>query len=235
MGFLKSKKRAQTNSGGLFAQEREQQLEAYAQEKAVKQAEEQKAQARAQRQQQGRGAIDSTFGQFDDNYFNSVKQDYAGFYDQSVQDEYNRKRNELASGFKNTQGAGAFDYVSMFDALDREYSEKRGRAQTAADNYVSGVRNDVNTNRNSLYNQNDEMADPNTISQAASSTANSIRNRKFSPLGSMFSNLRPSTGVSTAPNQTGGDVNYGSVANTAGSFNPAAFNIAPTSTSRVVS
>lgn len=236
MGFAKSKKKqvaqpsASSPLGRLFGRN----PNIFAQREAALKAQ-REAEQRAQRQQQGRGAIDNAFGQFDDNYFNSLKQNYAGFYDQSVQDEYNRKRNELASGFQNTQGAGAFDYVNLFDALDREYAGKGGQAQTAADTYVSGVRNDVNANRNSLYYQNDQMADPNAISQTAGSTANSIRNRQFSPLGSMFAGIRPSTGVSTAPNQPGGNVNYGSFASAAGSLNPAAFNIAPTSTSRVVS
>ena len=232
MGFRKSKKRfyqAGPTETELRAQEQAAVNDRAAQE-AAKQAQE-----RAQRQQQGRGYIDSAFGQFDDNYYNNLRESYSGFYDQSVQDQYKTQRDALTSQFGQTQGSQAFDYVKLFDSLDREYANKRGEAGSLADNYVSGVRSEVSSNKDALYSQNDQSADPNTVAQAANSKASSLRNRQFSPLGNVFANIKPATGASTAPSQTGGAVNYGSFASADSQFNPAAFNIAPVTSSRVVS
>lgn len=233
MGFRKSKRVSTPTTspfGGFSGRARAMFAEQQAREAAERQARE-----REQRIGQGRGYIDGAFGQFDDGYFNNLRQNYSGFYDQSVQDDYMRRRNELANQFGQTQGSQAFDYVNLFDSLDREYANTRSQAGSAADGYVSGVRNEVASNRNSLYSQNDQVADPNAISQSAKNAASSIRNRQFSPLGSFFANIKPLTGTSTAPSQGGGAVNYGSFANADSQFNPAAFNIAPVSSSRVVS
>lgn len=238
MGFSKKKKApamaSVMPSGGLFGRLRANAnslVAARQAELARQEAERQQAERRAQ----GRNYVDGAFGQFDDNFFNSQRNNYANYYDSSVENEYKQKRDDLARSLNQTQGSGAFDYVKLFDSLDREYASKRGQGGSAADSYVSGLRNEVNANRNSLYGMAEGGGDPNAVLQNASGTANNLRSRQFSPLGSFFANISKAPGVSTAPNQPGGNVNYGSFSSASSGTNPAAFNIAPISSTRVVS
>jgi hypothetical protein len=232
MGFFRSKRKSYTDpatgrvSYGLEAMR----AEAEAKQRAADMERQQ-----AERRAQGRNYVDGAFGQLNDDYFNNLRSSYANYFDSSVQNEYNQKRNELANAMQGTQGSAAFDFVGKIDALDREYQNRRGGMNSAADSYVNNVRGEVNNARNSLYSMAEGGNDPNAVLQNASGAVNSIRSRQFSPLGSFFANIAAQPGTSTAPNQPGGNVNYGSFATASGATNPAAFNIAPLSSARVVS
>lgn len=157
---------------------------------------------RAAKVKSGQKAIDDTFGgTFTPEYYDKRTQDYLGYYNPQIQEQYDQALKDLT--FNLARGGNAESSVS---------SEKFGKLAKARSDAATKVANDalassgelksrVEQQKGSLYTLNNSAADPTqAASQAAAALAGLNTPTSYSPLGSLFSSLIQTGGNQAAIN-----------------------------------
>jgi hypothetical protein len=145
------------------------------------------AMARETRVNEGRGAIDQAFTQFDDPYFEGQQKQFTDFYTPQIEDQYKAARRgltlDLARSGNLNSGAGA----RQLAGLEGKYRDTRTQYADQAMDYGNQRRSDVEGERSKLYQYNLSAADPSAIGSAVQAGVGALDvPPSFSPLGAMF-------------------------------------------------
>jgi len=139
---------------------------------------------------EGQTAIDDTFSQFDDNFFNNQQNNFTDFFNPQVDDQFEKAREQLTFGLArrgNLQSQAASDkFGDAQQELDRVRTDIANRGLSAGQD----ARSRVEAQRNELINLNNSAADPSLIASRASAAATGLNAPQvFSPLGNVFAGL----------------------------------------------
>ena len=168
----------------------------------------------------GREGIDTAFGRFDDQFFNTFKDARQGFYAPQIAKEFTDTQAKLIAAL---QGRGVLASTVGANALGN-LTQKRGEAEVGIANETQDeanrLRGTVQSAKTNLYGLNEASADPESINAQALGTASSIvAPQAFSPLGQIFSSaLQPFINFNNArQNRPGVPVTASSLASGSGS------------------
>lgn len=154
----------------------------------------------------GRAAIDQSFSQFNDPYFQQIQQNALSYYNPQVQDQYENARRQMVANLARSgqlnSGAGA----RQMGDLESRYNQALGDVGNRALDIMNSARGDVERNKQDLYSLNMSAADPASIAAQAATRVGSITPpQSYSPLGDLFGSLLQSTSTWNAANQRYGD------------------------------
>lgn len=195
------------------------------------------AQAAATRQQQqqaeatreanldaGKQSIDAAFAPFNDDYFSKYQQAQVDAATPQITDQYNVAKDKL---FANLAGRGVQNSTiagGAYNTLDKTRDEAQGAAANSAADAAQAFKNQVQGQKNNLYQLNASVGDPSQIAtQAIGSSTALIPPRATTSLGDIFASvLSPLTKYASAAQYSPYGLNSG--------FGT----VTPTSTARVV-
>ncbi len=183
---------------------------------------EQKAEAERQRQamlaaentrqgniKAGNSAIDNAFAQFNDDYFNKASNSYAGAQLPELNNQLTQARGDLTAQLAERGTLESSIGAHRFGQLEERAGNARAGIGNAATDFANGLRSNVDTAKNKLYDLSLSAADPAAVSARSigesTSLARSGATPQLQPLGNVFSDfLTPLAYAATAySNSTG--------------------------------
>lgn len=145
---------------------------------------------RQQNIQSGNAAIDSAFGQFNDDFFGGIKQSFVNAQMPGLDEQYARAKDELTALLA---GRGTLDSTvaaDQFARLTQRRDAEAGAIGARALDFVNGLRGQVNNTRNNLLGMVTAGGDPSGIAARATGEATSLARTAAqmpsAPLGSVF-------------------------------------------------
>lgn len=170
---------------------------------------------RQARIQAGQGAIDSAFGQFNDDYFTKFKNAYGDYYNPQVDKQYERAQDKLKA---QLAGQGILESGvgnQAFADLAGTYSDSRAGISKQADAAVNGLRGNINNAKTALYTADAAAGDPGQIAAQATATSTALAQpQAYSPLADLFAGALNSYGAYRQANAVNGNTAGG------GAFTP---------------
>lgn len=144
----------------------------------------------------GRSAIDQSFSQFNQPYYDQQVKAYNDYYKPQIDTQFQDARRALTLNLARSgnlaSGAGARE----LSQLQGKYATDRAQSENDALNYGNTVRSNVETERNRLYQQNLAAADPSSIGSAAQASVGALGVQPtFSPLGNLFASIANSGAI----------------------------------------
>lgn len=138
----------------------------------------------------GRGAIDTAFSQFGDDYYNKIGEDYKAYYNPQVDDQYKKTREKLIYELARGSTLESDAATKRLEQLEKKYKDNQAQIGNQAVAAMNEARGRVEGERSNLVNLNLNAADPAVIGERASaSAANVSAPPTFSPLGNMFADI----------------------------------------------
>jgi hypothetical protein len=160
----------------------------------IAQQQQQDAQQRADTRQaaitDGQSKIDSAFSSFDKPYYDKYATAYEDNYNPQVDEQYSRAKQGEQYNYARAGVLDSTPAIHGADLLNESYGNAR---QTVASNAVGAtdaLKNNVATQKASLYSQNTAAADPEAAATNASAAVDTMPSRpQYSQLGDLFSGL----------------------------------------------
>ena len=158
---------------------------------AIARAEEAKRQARITEGQQG---IDTAFAGFDDPFYQGYQDQYLGYYNPQIDDQYKDAVKRLTLQLAQTGNLTGSTGAKQLSDLQKNYDTQKLAINNQAQSAVQGLRSNIDQRKSQLYADNRSAADPGAASAAASSAVQYLQpTAPSSPLanvfGDFFSNL----------------------------------------------
>ena len=153
---------------------------------------------------QGRAAIDSTFGQFDDNFFGRNRQAFKDFAMPQLDSQFRDASRDLTfdlarSGLLNSSVRG-----EQSGRLQRLYDSNRQQITNEALSREQQQRNAVEGARSDLVSMLQTTGDAQGAASQALSRANMLSQpQPFSPLGQLFTDFTAGLGTQAAMERAG--------------------------------
>jgi len=148
--------------------------------------------------EQGRVAIDQAFTGFNDNYYNKASQDYLGYYNPQLDEQYTTAKDTLVKNLARqgllNSGVGA----KQLGDLTTTYERNKGLIGNQAADASQQLRSQVQSNKSNLYALNTGSADANSLATQAAAAAGGIVPGGYSPLGDVFASFLNSPATSIA-------------------------------------
>ena len=183
-------------------------------------------QAEAERQkriQQGQAGIDSAFAGFDDPFFQKYQNDYTGYYEPQINDQYGDAVKRLTLQLAQTGNLTGSVGAKQLADLKKHYDTQKLGITNQAVNAANELRGNIFNRKTQLYSDNRSSADPGSAASAAASAAQYLQpSAPTSPLANVFSDFFSNignnaaikqqqaygpTGVQTFGSNNGGSVN----------------------------
>ena len=176
-------------------------------EKEAKKAAEQARKSEAQRQADilaGRGKIDAAFKPFDDKFYSGVQKNYVGYYQPQLDRQYGDAR-DTTTGRLAVRGVDRSTYgaKTMSDLLYQR--DTQGTAiSDAGRGAAQDLRGQIESQRQSLYGQNQSAADPALAASNASASASVLQQPQvYSPLADVFGSFLGNVATGVAAERQG--------------------------------
>lgn len=159
--------------------------------------------ARQARIRTGQSNIDSAFSGFNDQFYNNYQDQYTGYYNPQLQDQYGdavkRLTLQLAQSGNLTGSAGANQLGDLQEYYDQQKLALTNRALDA----VNSLRGNIDAKKSQLYADNRAAADPGSAASAAASAAQYLQpTAPSSPLANVFSDFFQNVGNTAAIRNT---------------------------------
>lgn len=159
--------------------------------------------ARQARIRTGQSNIDQAFSGFDDNFYQGYQDQYTGYYNPQLEDQYGdavkRLTLQLAQSGNLTGSAGA----NQFGDLEEYYNQQRLALTNRALDAVNTLRGNIDNKKSQLYADNRAAADPGSASSAAASAVQYLQpTAPSSPLANVFSDFFSNVGNQAAIRNT---------------------------------
>ena len=139
---------------------------------------------------QGRQNIDDAFAQFDDDFYSGRSQAYMDYAMPQLDDEYQDSMKKLVTALSRGGNLNSSLRGERMADLNEQYNKRKIDLQNTADDYANQAKTQIESNRQDLYNTNQNLADPTlTKSNATSSVASLMQQPSFSPLGDLLSDF----------------------------------------------
>ena len=143
--------------------------------------------ARAARIAEGSASIDKQFGQFDDSFFDSIRQSALDFFNPQVKDQFTNTREGLIKNLARQGNLNASTGARQLGDLQKAFGEQQGVIGNRALGFATDARADVERNRSDLMASLSATADPFAAANSAAARASTLSAPKqFSPLGDLF-------------------------------------------------
>lgn len=146
--------------------------------------------ARQGRIQEGLGKINTTFGQFNDGFYNQRAQEYQNYAMPQLYQQMQQANKQGFYGLANRglQVSGAANQFGS--ALTREANTQKQGIVDAGIGQAQQLRKDVEGQRSQLISQLQASADPTTAGQQALTAASAYSlPSAFTPIGNLFGNF----------------------------------------------
>jgi hypothetical protein len=159
----------------------------------------QKEAERQARIAEGQSAIDNAFSGFNDDFYTGYQNDYLGYYNPQLDDQYSdavkRLTLQLAQSGNLTGSVGA----NQLSDLQKYYDTQKTSVTNQALSAVNDLRGNIDNRKSTLYSDNRASADPGNASAAAASAAQALQpTAPTSPLGAVFSDFFNNLGNNAA-------------------------------------
>lgn len=172
--------------------------------------------ARQGRITQGQQGIDSAFAGFNDDFYNKYTNDYTGYYNPQVEDQYGDAVKRLTLQLAQTGNITGSVGADQLSKLQKHYDTKKLAITNEAKTATQGLRSGIDQRKSQLYADNRAAADPGSAASAASSAAVALQpTAPSSPLANVFADFFSNLGNAAAIRNAraysagGGVQNYG--------------------------
>lgn len=146
---------------------------------------------------QGVNAINSSFSQFNDGFFQDREQAYVDFALPQLEDQFAKEKEQLIFALARNNRLESNTRSERLADLEQEYNLQRTNIYDDALGFANRARSDVETARGNLISQNSSLQNPSAVADLASQRAVALAAApQFDPLGSLFQNT--TAGIATA-------------------------------------
>jgi len=181
---------------------------------AAEQARREAAEARAREEkrkadiQLGQTRINETFSQFDDPYYDARRTAYLDYANPQLNDQHEEARKNLTFNLARGGNLRSQAGIDQLAKLSQAFQFQQANTLSEADRQRQLLRDDVENERQQLFNQLDASADPDAASNAALTRSQFISGQvpAFSPLGDLFSNVAMTGGSQYLAGQRNADL-----------------------------
>lgn len=151
---------------------------------------ERQEQIRRQNIAAGNQAIDSAFGQFNDDFYGGLQEQFSAAYMPDLDEQYARARDELTALLAGRGTLESTVGADQFSRLEDRFQSERGAIGTRALDFVNNLRGKVSDTRNNLLSMVMSGAEPSGIAARATGEATTLARTgaaiPTAPLGSVF-------------------------------------------------
>jgi len=141
----------------------------------------------------GNAQIDNAFTGFDDNYFGSVRDAYAGVYNPQIDDQLTKAKDKLIASLAGRGVLSSSVGAQALADLEKRAGDERVRIGNDALAYANSLKAKVGESKNNLYAQSSAAADPNAIARSATGEATTLAQQGAAtptqPLSDVFSSF----------------------------------------------
>lgn len=168
--------------------QRQQQAEA---EAARKKEEERQARITA-----GTAKIDQTFGQFDNNFFNARKNEYMGYYQPQLDEQFKGAQDDLTFAFARNGTLNSSMAAQKQADLQSKYDVEKAGILSNANSVVDDMRSKFNSEKSTLVSQLQATGDADRVSNEALARTQQLFNQRpqYSALGDIFGGVANAIG-----------------------------------------
>lgn len=150
----------------------------------------QAADARQAKVTAGQGNIDSAFGQFTPDYYNSFTKTYEDNYNPQVDDQFKLAQQGERYNLARKGMLDSTPAITAGDLLNKGYVSQRQGIASNALGATEDLKNNVAGAKSQLYALNESAADPSLAATSALGQAGALQTTpKYSPLGDLFGGL----------------------------------------------
>lgn len=150
----------------------------------------QREEERQKRIRQGMDAINATFGQFDDGFFNRRSDAYQRYAMPQLEDQYGDAMGELTAALARSGMLRSSVAANKNANLSKQYSLQRQNVVDQGIAQATDARRDLENSRAALVTDLYATADPAAAAAAAQQRAKiATQQPSFSPLGMLFQNV----------------------------------------------
>ena len=140
--------------------------------------------------QSGQGEIDTAFNGFDPAFFQKFQNDYLGYYNPQVDDQFGDARQNLRYDLARKGTMNSTPGNTKFAELINSYQQRRDEVGSNALSATNKLRGDVENTKSNLYQMNTQSADPSLAAQSAVSSVGALQTTPtYSPLADLFGGL----------------------------------------------
>jgi len=144
---------------------------------------------------QGRQAIDTQFAGFTPDYYAKIADNYAGFYQPQLSDQFNKARQALTYNLARSGNLNASSGAKSLGDLRTSYERNKALIGDRAATAAQQAQADVESNKGELYSQLSASADPSAAATtSAARYASLTAPPSYSPLGDIFASFLNNTG-----------------------------------------
>jgi hypothetical protein len=154
---------------------------------------EQAALQASQRQDQilkGQSAIDTAFQPYDDNFYANYGKTYENYFDPQIDNQFLKAQQQQTYDLARRGVTDSTPAITAADKLNQAYGQQRQQVGSDAINAVNTLKNNVQSQKNSLYSLNTSAADPTLAASHAADAVGTLPTLpKYSVLGDLFGGL----------------------------------------------
>lgn len=135
----------------------------------------------------GQSNIDQSFSGFNDDFFNKYQNDYTGYYDPQLNDQYSDAVKRLTLQLAQTGNLTGSTGATQMANLKKYYDTQKLAMTNQALDATNTLRGNIDSRKSALYADNRAAADPGSAASAAASAAQALQpTAPTSPLASVF-------------------------------------------------
>jgi hypothetical protein len=143
--------------------------------------------ARQARITQGQASIDQAFGGFNDDFYNKYQDDYLGYYNPQLNDQYDDAVERLTLQLAQTGNLTGSVGARQLADLQKFYDTQKVGITNQALGATNDLRSNIDTRKSQLYTDNRAAADPGNAASAAASAVTALQPAPpSSPLANVF-------------------------------------------------
>lgn len=135
----------------------------------------------------GRIGIDQAFDRFGDDYYNQYKQDYTGYYNPQLDEQYGKVVDKTTAALAGRGMLESSVGANTYADLAKQQAEARTNIANEATDASNKLRGTVENAKSNLYSLNEASADPQAVNaQAVGQATALVAPPQYSPLGEVF-------------------------------------------------
>lgn len=126
--------------------------------------------------QQSRGAVDTAFGGFNDQYYSEAAQRYTAANTPNLDDDYNKSLDKLKAALAGRGTLESSVGINQIAELDKRAAQERATIASKGMDFANSLREKVGASRNTLYDAATSAGDPAGFAARATGEATNLVN-----------------------------------------------------------